>query len=189
MLSYDKRSGIVSAAGQNGRKINAAVGDVRFSVVDDELATKYQEAIDNLDICIENSLDDIPDEPNDIVTIDLTEPDDHEIGETRTLNVGDEIEFYWQDEDKYYPGTVVSICEQYGMHSIHIHDEEKENLGMVNELWRALKANQATIADLFTTDKEALEIYFIVFANKEFMLHQAERLPPHSVWNAYEDEE
>ncbi len=58
-----------------------------------------------------------------------------------------------------------------------------------NELWRALKANQATIADLLSTNKEALETYLKVFADKEFMLHQAEGLAPHPVWNVYEDEE
>ncbi len=77
VLSYDERFGIDSVAGQNGRKINAAVDDVRFAVVDDELATKFQEANDTFDICLENSLDDIPDEPHDIVHIDLTETDDH----------------------------------------------------------------------------------------------------------------
>ncbi len=171
VLSYDKRSGIVSVAGQNGRKINAAVEDVPFAVVDDELATKYQEAIDTLDICIEYSLDDIPDEPYDIVSIDLSETDYHEIGETLTLNVGDKIEVYWPDDDKYYPGTVLSYCEQSGKHSIHYHDGDKETLDIGNELWRALKANPATIADLFSTNKEALETYFKLFAHKEFMLH------------------
>ena len=67
-------------------------------------------------------LDDIPDESHNIVSIALTETDDHENGETRTLNVGDEMEVYWQDDDKYYPGTVASYCEQSGKQSIHNHD-------------------------------------------------------------------
>ncbi len=75
------------------------------------------------------------------------------------------------------------------MYSIHYHDGDQETLDMRNELWRALKENHATIADLFSTNKEALEIYFKVFVHKEFMLHQAEGLSPHPVWNAYEDEE
>ncbi len=83
---------------------------------------------------------------------------------------------------------MVSYCEQSGKHSIHQHDGDKETLEIENELWRALKANQATIADFFSTNKEALETYFKVFAHKEFMLHQAKGLPPHPVWNAYEDE-
>ncbi len=142
-----------------------------------------------MDICIENSLDDISDEPHDIVSIDLTETDYHEIGETRTLNVGDEIEVYWKDDHKYYPGTVVSYCEQSGKHSIHYHYGDKETLDMGNEFWRALKANQETIADRFSINMEALETYFKVFAHKKFMLHQAEGPLPHPVWNAYEDEE
>ena len=36
---------------------------------------------------------------------------------------------------------------------------------------------------------EAIEAYFRIFSYKEFMLHHAEELPPHSVWNVYRDEE
>ncbi len=91
------------------------------------------------------------------------------------------MEVYWHDDDKYYSRTVVPYCEKCDMHSIHFHDGYKETLDMGNELWRALKANQSTIVDLFSTNEEALEIHFKVFAHEEFTLHQAERLPSHSV--------
>ena len=52
MLSYAKRSGLVSVTGLKGRKINDAVEDVLFAVIDDELAKKYQEKIDTLDFAL-----------------------------------------------------------------------------------------------------------------------------------------
>ena len=45
------------------------------------------------------------------------------------------------------------------------------------------------IPGIASIHKEALQNYFKTFAQKEFMLHQAEGLPPHPVWNAYHDEE
>lgn len=38
-------------------------------------------------------------------------------------------------------------------------------------------------------EKRALQIYFQIFEQKEFMLHQARGLPPHPAWSAYHDEE
>ena len=49
--------------------------------------------------------------------------------------------------------------------------------------------NQFTIPEIASIHKEALHEYFKTFAHKEFMLNQAEGLPPHPVWNAYHDEE
>ena len=38
-------------------------------------------------------------------------------------------------------------------------------------------------------DKQALVTYIRTFVHKEFMLHKAQGLLPHPVWNAYQDEE
>ena len=49
--------------------------------------------------------------------------------------------------------------------------------------------NQVSISDITSINNEFLKEYFQNFAHKEFMLHQAQGLPPHPVWNAYNDEE
>ena len=61
---------------------------MRFAISDDELAVQYQEAIDELDIALEDSVDDMPDED---VELDLNEPepaDSEEIGSTHRIEVG-----------------------------------------------------------------------------------------------------
>ena len=60
VLRYDKSSGIVKVPGKNGRKINTSVEDVRFAIPEDELAVKYQEAIDVLDNSLDNTTNDLP---------------------------------------------------------------------------------------------------------------------------------
>ena len=57
VLCYDKQSGTVTAPGQNGRTIKAAIQDVRFAITDYELALKHQEASDILDTSLNNSTD------------------------------------------------------------------------------------------------------------------------------------
>ena len=52
-----------------------------------------------------------------------------------------------------------------------------------------LTTNQVSIPSLASIDKQALQIYYQTFAHKEFMLHQAQGLPPHPVLNAFHDEE
>ncbi len=59
VLSYDKSSGIVTVPGQNGRKIRTSVQDVRFAVTNDELAIQYQEAMDALDLALNDSVEPI----------------------------------------------------------------------------------------------------------------------------------
>ena len=106
VLSYEKASGIVTVPGQNGKKIKAAVEDVRFAISDDELAVKYQEAIDVLDSCLSDSVDDLPEQE---MVLDLTEAepgDNEEIGPTHNIEVGDRVEVYWSGDDEYYPGTI-----------------------------------------------------------------------------------
>ena len=95
VLRFDKASGIVTVPGQNGKTIKAAVEDVRFAISDDELAVKYQEAIDAVDIALDDSVDVIADDTN--AQSSLTEPensDDGEIGPTHAEKVGDRVEVY-----------------------------------------------------------------------------------------------
>ena len=60
---------------------------------------------------------------------------------------------------------------------------------MKNDTWRILNTNHVVITNLNSIYNEALQLHFQVFTHMEFMLHQAEGLPPHRVWNAYRDEE
>ena len=60
---------------------------------------------------------------------------------------------------------------------------------MEEENWRTLCTNQVTVREIASIHKEALLKYSKTFAHKEFMLHQAEGLRAHPVWNAYHDEE
>ena len=60
---------------------------------------------------------------------------------------------------------------------------------MENETLRVLNTNQVSIPNLASIDKQALQIYFETFSKTEFMLHQAQGLPPHPAWNAYHDKE
>ena len=66
---------------------------------------------------------------------------------------------------------------------------DKEAPQRKNETWGILKTKQVSIPDLTSIEKHALQIYFQTFAHKEFMLHQAQELTPHPVWNAYHNEE
>ena len=60
---------------------------------------------------------------------------------------------------------------------------------MDEENRRVLTTNQVTITDISSTHKKALQHYFITFAHKEFKLDQVEGLPPHTVCNAYQEEQ
>ena len=95
MLSYDKASGIVTIPGQNGKKIKAAVEDVRFATVHDELAVNFQNAIDALDIALGESVDDMPDQDAEPDLTESESADCGEIGPTHSIEVGDRVEVYW----------------------------------------------------------------------------------------------
>ena len=189
VLNYDKQTGIVEVPGQNGRKIKAALEDVRFAVTDNEFAIKYQETVDSLDVSLGYSMDSITDESPDMIH----EPDDlsdrGEIGPTIDLNIGGKIEVYWPLDIEYYPGTVTTYDGATGFHGINYDDGDHESLDMDKETWRVLQSSRSNCVDLSSVHKEALEAYYKSFAHKEFMIHQAEGLPPHPVWNAYKEEE
>ena len=187
VLSYDKASGIVTVPGQNSKTIKAAVEDVRFAISDDELAVKYQEAIDALDIALDDSVDVIADDTN--AQRSLTEPenyDDDEIGPTHAGQVGG---IYWSGDYEYYPGTVDSYDPDSGNHKINYNDGDRETIDTENHQSHVISISQAIISDLSEFHAQVLESYFKTFGHKEFMLHHAEGLPPHTVWKAYQEEE
>ena len=59
---------------------------------------------------------------------------------------------------------------------------------MKNVIWRTFKSNQANVSDISSVYNEALTMFFKSFGHKEFMLHEVEGLPPHPIWNAYNEE-
>ena len=134
-------------------------------------------------------MDSITDESPDMIH----EPDDlsdrGEIGPTIDLNIGGKIEVYWPLDIEYYPGTVTTYDGATGFHGINYDDGDHESLDMDKETWRVLQSSRSNCVDLSSVHKEALEAYYKSFAHKEFMIHQAEGLPPHPVWNAYKEEE
>ena len=179
----------MTVPGQNRKKITVAVEDIRFATTENELALKYQKANDIMDTALNESIDSITMDagnPTDD-SVSSTEPD--ELGPTRELKIGDKIEVYWPLDDQYYPGSVSEYAEATGKHRIAYDDGQVENLKMDEENWRILTTNQVTIPDIASIHNEALQQYFKTFAHKEFMLHQVEGLPPHPVWNAYQEEQ
>ena len=56
VLSYDRKSGTVILPGKNGRKINAAIEDILLAIRDNDLAIKYQESIEKLDMMLNNTI-------------------------------------------------------------------------------------------------------------------------------------
>ena len=96
---------------------------------------------------------------------------------------------YWPLDDKFYPVSISKYEENIGKHKIAYDDGQTENLNMKNEAWRILKTNQGSISDITLISDEALKEYFQTFAHERFMLHQAQGLPHHPVWDAYNDEE
>ena len=90
VLCYDHKSRTVTVPGQNGRKINAALEDVRNAISENELATKYQEPIDALDLDISKNIDILTDENISENASDDDEIDNDTIGPTypRELSIG-----------------------------------------------------------------------------------------------------
>ena len=173
----------------NGRKINAAVEDVRFAITNDELAIKYKEANDQLNSVLDTSIYSIPAGSGNEDDDDTTNTEPEELGTTRDLCVGDEIEVYWPLDNKFYTGSITEYNENTGKLIIAYDDGQNENLNMKHETWRILNTNQVSISDITSINNEALKEYFQTFPHKEFMMHQAQGLLPHPVWNAYNDEE
>ena len=116
--SYDMKSEIVTVPEKNGRKINGAVEDICFAISDNELAEKYQEATDSLEIALDQSIDSLP-EPIEVCLSSESSSDD-EIGpkNPRKLIIGDKIEVFWPLMDTSYSETVSKLDTNTGIHGI-----------------------------------------------------------------------
>jgi len=107
VLSIDREAGIVSVPGADGRKICAAVEDVRAAIVDDEFAQMVQETRDSLDVALEECLDSLPDGTDDeTVNTDSGSNDQYaaltgDDSEIVMPTVGDNIDVYWPLDNAY----------------------------------------------------------------------------------------
>jgi len=216
VLSFDHKSGSVVVPGRNGHKIKAALEDTRIAVVENELAMKVQEAIDDLQSSLDISIDDAIDSSDGEANLGPSqytkeafgnndEPGNFDMEDSCGMvlpQVGDSIEVFWPIDDQYYPGTVASFNDATGKFAINYNDGEKENLRLQDETWRfsvddtpipgVIASNEIELTpgqDLKSVERQAVGEYFKCFGNKEFMLYQAQALPPFITQNAYDKEE
>ena len=104
-----------------------------------EAIDMLQESIDDIvhenDLNIERS-DDVP------ATVESeTSRDPENVTDTperlgEPLKIGDRIEVYWPDDEKYCPGVISSYSEENELHEVLYDDEEVEQLNMRKEYWR-----------------------------------------------------
>jgi len=199
ILSFDKPSGIVTVPGSNGKVIKAAIEDTRHAIYENALAKVIQEAIDNLTIDIEDSMDNIDHSADD----DSCERIIHKDSETHDLSdddngqlmsipsIGEKIEVYWPLEAQFYPGTVNSIEDDKVV--VHYDDGDTETLEMEKENWRYphITSNRASLDnfEMKSSEAEVLKQYHRVFGYKDFMAYQAQGLPDFPLHNAYHHEQ
>ena len=150
---------------------------------------KYHEAFDVLDNSLGNSIDDLPYDETVTDRVDCTLSDSEEIGTTRNISVGDKIEVFWPLDDQYYPGKIELYDRKSGKYGVTYGDGDTEKLDNAKEVYRPLLSNQVSISNISDIQTEVLEAYFKMFSQKDFLLHHAEGLPSHPLWNAYKDEE
>ena len=79
--------------------------------------------------------------------------------------------------------------EAVGKLRIAYDDGPVENIQVKEENWHVFSRNQVGIPEITSIKDEALHEYFKTAAHKEFVLHQAEGLPTHPLWNAHGNEE
>ena len=142
MFSYDRKSGTVILPGKDGRKINATIEDIRLAIMDNDLALKYEEAIDKLNMMLNDSIKSISEGPRYDISDDFSS-DFSDTGSIipRAQNIGDKIEVFWPITATYYPGIVSNYDEAIGKHDIDYGDGDHETLDMKYEVWHPLQAN------------------------------------------------
>ena len=197
VLSYDISSGIVTVPGSRGRTISAAIEDVRHAIVDNDLAQKIQEAIDQLSIEVENSLDTDTDTRQldtnaEISMEDCSDYDDH--GDERLTplpKIGDSIEVLWPLDNEFYPGVVTAIDGGNDYRTVHYKDGDIEKLNMTQETWRYTDPDPASASTVELTSNydNVIKMFYKRFGHKDFLAYQAEGLPSFPLINAYVDEE
>ena len=199
VLSYVPESQTVVFPGKNGRKRTAALEDTRKAVLQDELAIKVREAIDELNVPLDVALYEATDDEKEPV-----EPQpQHDVIEdtdiTSLRKVGDGIEVFWPADNQFYPGTVASYNNDTGKYDVNYDDGEKETLRLQDEKWRfvdtappqpsnVLPANDVELIsgqELPRLERKLIDEHHNRFENKKFMLHDAQALPSCVTHNAY----
>lgn len=133
---FDSKSARVTLPSSRGKTMNAAIEDLRPDVPADRFASLVRESNDELDDVMQDIVHTLPDavknpcqsssnSPTFIATQfepdysceEVTEPiEDHSFPQLPHPSVGDLLEVYWPEEDKYYAGKVSTIDD--GSHLI-----------------------------------------------------------------------
>ena len=103
VLSYVPESHTVVVSGKNGRKRTAALEDTRKAVLQDELAIKVQEAIDELNVSLDVALCEATDDEHEPVE-PQPQPQHDVIEDTDIMSlprVGDGIELFWPADNQF----------------------------------------------------------------------------------------
>jgi len=204
VLEFNPESRMVVVPGANGKLIHAAMEDVRAALPEDGFAKTVQDSIDVLDRGLEDVIsntitngieDDFSSKKDSNV---LSDEEDNLLGEILPVpSVGDKIEVYWEDDNKFYPGTVATFTPNTGDIQIYYDDGDIEALKIQEETWRfpsqeSVVANGVELApgmNLPSIEKEVIGNYYEAFGSKEFLSHHAQGLPSFVLQNAYKEEE
>lgn len=107
-LAYDHESRIVKVPGSNGKQMCAAVEDVRAALRDSCFSNVVQDSIDVLGRGIEHEIVGLDSGHDEQSVPTFNEEDDDEHFESSVLpKVGDAIDVYSQDDNKFYTGIVL----------------------------------------------------------------------------------
>lgn len=148
-------------------------------MIDDEFAQHISETSDQLleiimeemDCLLENG-DTNDSTPNEALPESVTDVD-HKFQPVSSPYVGDQLEFYWSEDDVYYPG-VVGESTTDGQHVVRFDDVDAGTLSITNEQWRYSNSlNQKP-----KVCREMTEM----FGNKPFLLHHAQSVPKHVIY-------
>ncbi len=105
VLSYDHEARTITVPGSGGRRICAAIEDVRIAGPEDELSTAIQDSIDNLDELLNDAADSLNDasvQPHPELLQNVFDPVcSDEPNSLNTPSVGDAIEVWWPDDKQY----------------------------------------------------------------------------------------
>ncbi len=99
-------------------------------MTNDELAIQYQEAMDALDLALNDSVESISDKVPDGKAQTEVEPESDELGPTHDICVGDKIEVHWPLEDKYFPAPVAPYNMATGLDGISYDDDDSETINI-----------------------------------------------------------
>eukprot|EP00171_Calliarthron_tuberculosum_P022021 IDg22021t1 len=203
VLSYDHDSRTVTVPGSKGKTVQAAIEDVRPALSNDILVNEVQESLDIMNNEIEDALSEMISSSvetettlyNDEHCSDDDDPPFLTQGHDMP-KIGEHIEVFWPEDDKYYEGCVSGHDEKSDTYKISYCDGDLENLKLQDEKWRfvanPMSSNEVQLHStkvLPSIESESIDLYYEVFRSKEFMLHQSQGLPSYVTQNAFEKEE